>query len=305
MGDDRNLALAFRAPGRHGERGPGKRRQLGVRVSQFALDVLGCTVRPETSSVSLIRPVTKSSPSSRTARSPVRRVARLPGAGRAGVERPLGGVRVTPYPERRADRLGERAERSATPGGVASEGYPYDELAEELQQKLNTGHDLVDLTAVKGILDGLWSSDAELERVAEESTDTSGIAIQAIVARRELEFPQPDEALRKKLNVHHLEWLSEVRDLLWAERQLIFYGPPGTGKTYLAQELAEFLGGGPEQVKLVQFHPSYAYEDFFEGVRPREDPDTTRGRVPADPRPAAGTGRPRRVGRAIGTSLTF
>lgn len=156
----------------------------------------------------------------------------------------------------------------------ASEGYPYDELAEELQQKLNTGHDLVDLTAVKGILDGLWSSDAELEKVAEESTDTSGIAIQAIVARRELEFPQPDEALRKKLNVHHLEWLSEVRDLLWDERQLIFYGPPGTGKTYLAQELAEFLGGGPEQVKLVQFHPSYAYEDFFEGFRPREDPDT-------------------------------
>ncbi|WP_405691648.1 DUF4357 domain-containing protein [Streptomyces sp. NBC_01185] len=155
-----------------------------------------------------------------------------------------------------------------------SEGYPYEELPEELQQKLNAGHELVDLTAVKGILDGLWFSDEELKKAAEESADTSGVAIQAIAARRELDFPHPDEALRRKLNVDKLEWLSEVRDLLWDERQLIFYGPPGTGKTYLAQELAEFLGGGPEQVKLVQFHPSYAYEDFFEGFRPREDPDT-------------------------------
>ncbi|MFI1683153.1 DUF4357 domain-containing protein [Streptomyces sp. NPDC020607] len=155
-----------------------------------------------------------------------------------------------------------------------SEGYPYDKLPEELQQKLNAGHDLVDLTAVKGILDGLWVSDDELEKAAAESADTSGVAKQAIAARRELDFPQPDEALRKKLNVDRLEWLGEIRDLLWDERQLIFYGPPGTGKTYLAQELAEFLGGGPEQVKLVQFHPSYAYEDFFEGFRPREDPDT-------------------------------
>lgn len=155
-----------------------------------------------------------------------------------------------------------------------SEGYPYKKLAEELQQKLQGGHDLVDLTAVKGIIDGLGVSDEELAEVAEESADTSASTIPAIAARRELKFPQPDEVLRKKLNIHRLEWLSEVRDLLWDERQLVFYGPPGTGKTYLAQELAEFLGGGPEQVKLVQFHPSYAYEDFFEGFRPREDPDT-------------------------------
>ncbi|MGW1716635.1 DUF4357 domain-containing protein [Streptomyces sp. NPDC002156] len=156
----------------------------------------------------------------------------------------------------------------------AREGYPYDKLPEELQQRLHSGHDLVDLTAVKSLLDGLWSSEAELRKVAEEASGASGMAIQAVIAHRELEFPQPEEELRKKLNVHELEWLSEVCDLLWDERQLIFYGPPGTGKTYLAQELAEFLGGGPEQVKLVQFHPSYAYEDFFEGFRPREDPDT-------------------------------
>lgn len=63
------------------------------------------------------------------------------------------------------------------------------------------------------------------------------------------------------------EWLQEVIDLLWDRRQIIFYGPPGTGKTYLARKIAHHLTDA-QNVKLVQFHPSYSYEDFFEGYRP-------------------------------------
>ena len=62
-------------------------------------------------------------------------------------------------------------------------------------------------------------------------------------------------------------WLDEFVELLAERRQVILYGPPGTGKTYLAQEVAEALAG-KGRVTLVQFHPSYAYEDFFEGYRP-------------------------------------
>lgn len=57
-------------------------------------------------------------------------------------------------------------------------------------------------------------------------------------------------------------------DLLLDSRQLIFQGPPGTGKTFIARQLALAVAGHRERVELVQFHPSYAYEDFVEGYRP-------------------------------------
>ena len=61
--------------------------------------------------------------------------------------------------------------------------------------------------------------------------------------------------------------LGRIVDLLWERKQVVFYGPPGTGKTYLASKLARHLTEDGA-VKLVQFHPSYTYEDFFEGFRP-------------------------------------
>lgn len=64
-------------------------------------------------------------------------------------------------------------------------------------------------------------------------------------------------------------WLQDQIDLLRRKRQLVFYGPPGTGKTFVAQAIADHLTGDPSASTLVQFHPSYSYEDFFEGFRPR------------------------------------
>jgi 5-methylcytosine-specific restriction protein B len=71
-----------------------------------------------------------------------------------------------------------------------------------------------------------------------------------------------------------VRWLSDLRDLLVERRQVILYGPPGTGKTYLAHKLAARLTE-PHAVKLIQFHPSYTYEDFFEGFRPEASDDGT------------------------------
>lgn len=159
------------------------------------------------------------------------------------------------------------AVQTASPDGLSnlrrtatwrSDNHPYEELPEELQQKLSVQHDVVDLTGVLDALDELMGL-----------TDHT-----APLASGELALPDITDALAAELLVHDRAWLEEMRELLIDERQLVLYGPPGTGKTYLAMKLAEYLGGGPEQVKIVQFHPSYAYEDFFEGFRPVEDPET-------------------------------
>jgi 5-methylcytosine-specific restriction enzyme B len=152
--------------------------------------------------------------------------------------------------------------------------HPYDTLPEEIQQRLSIQHDIVDLTTVQPVIEGLGRSDEELADEAGTTAHDPGGSTPALTARRELELPVPDQHLADRLLVHEVAWLREIRDLLWEEKQIILYGPPGTGKTYTALHLAEHLGGGPEQVKLVQFHPSYTYEDFFEGFRPRENPET-------------------------------
>jgi hypothetical protein len=76
------------------------------------------------------------------------------------------------------------------------------------------------------------------------------------------------ETLAASLHVD-FDSLRRIEQLLQDKRQVIFYGPPGTGKTYMARRFAEFLS--PGGVTKLQFHPSYAYEDFVEGFRPRTD----------------------------------
>jgi len=125
------------------------------------------------------------------------------------------------------------------------------ELPAPLPAKLSSQSDVVDLTEELAQLERLLGEEPALAEPEPSGT---------------LVLEPADDALAERLLVDKA-WLQEVIDLLDERRQVILYGPPGTGKTYLAQHIAWHLTER-NAVKLVQFHPSYSYEDFFEGYRP-------------------------------------
>lgn len=77
------------------------------------------------------------------------------------------------------------------------------------------------------------------------------------------------------------EYVTAKKERLESVRNLIFTGAPGTGKTYLAKQIAMLMTGANSaeelersgQFAFVQFHPSYDYTDFVEGLRPTRSDD--------------------------------
>lgn len=105
-----------------------------------------------------------------------------------------------------------------------------------------------------------WRTKKQKTKVKEKGTTpgtgASHVGLQSLIERGDELFLDPPDSLAL--------WA----ELLLESRQVIFQGPPGTGKTFLARELALAVAGHRDRVQLVQFHPSYAYEDFVEGFRP-------------------------------------
>jgi MoxR-like ATPase len=64
--------------------------------------------------------------------------------------------------------------------------------------------------------------------------------------------------------------IADWKQRLMRKMHVVFQGPPGTGKTYVAERLARLLVSETDGTwDVVQFHPSYSYEDFMQGIRPQ------------------------------------
>lgn len=126
---------------------------------------------------------------------------------------------------------------------------------------------VVDLTEALSIITAWFGVEADPDNETEVVAPVPQIAV---VPHLKKATPE----LARKLHVDQ-EHLQEVIRLLQTRQQIVFYGPPGTGKTFLGTAIAKFLAGEEhsDHVKTVQFHPSYAYEDFFEGYRPAKSQD--------------------------------
>jgi len=88
-----------------------------------------------------------------------------------------------------------------------------------------------------------------------------------------------------KKQIFFWELYDMLENTLNLKKAIVYYGAPGTGKTFKAKQIAkQFIDQhkikvgrtiGEEEssyhIKTVQFHPSYSYEDFIEGIRPSTD----------------------------------
>lgn len=98
---------------------------------------------------------------------------------------------------------------------------------------------------------------------------------------KENKAEETESAVREEFSQQFKGYRNEYSSMLIESKNLIFRGAPGTGKSYLAKEIAtDIISDGyfddytllsdeqKKQVEFVQFHPSYDYSDFVEGLRP-------------------------------------
>ena len=107
---------------------------------------------------------------------------------------------------------------------------------------------------------------------------------------KETAADENEAAVQEELVQQVKGYQNPFSSMLIESKNIIFRGAPGTGKSYLAKEIAaDIISDGyfddytlltaeqKKQVEFVQFHPSYDYSDFVEGLRPKVNDDGSMG----------------------------
>lgn len=118
---------------------------------------------------------------------------------------------------------------------------------------------------------------------------------QFVLTYREKDKKEVDQLVNEKLTdkddvIESNGYMNPYSNQLIESKNIILRGAPGTGKSYLAKEIAaDIISNGyfdnytlltdeqKKQIEFVQFHPSYDYSDFVEGLRPKVNNDGSIG----------------------------
>ena len=151
---------------------------------------------------------------------------------------------------------------------IYSEGYPF------LSVNLNSQKKFWNKLLPQKNQGGPYLQNHEIcQLVLQKYPELQPSLLGSILFEYSTQFLDEKEKKEEKMSLEYKVYYPLSQTLLQS-KNLILRGAPGTGKTYLAKEIAkELTDGNEDQIGFVQFHPSYDYTDFVEGLRPVSNGD--------------------------------